>query len=300
MMKTRENMEGRYVIVTGANTGIGFASASAFAKMGAHVVLACRNVEKGNQAKERIFAQRPKGRVEVMQLDLSQLSSVEHFAREYTERKYPLHVLVHNAGLNEAPVTEDGFEGMWQVNYLSHFLLTSRLMPILKRSGPSRIVVVSSSMHRFAKGNFLKSSKERTMWSYPDSKLAQVYMAYQLHRKYADQGVTTVVVNPGAVDSDIWRSSGCQAIFSRVRRMLFLDTNEGALTTLAAAFAPATPPSQPLYLSPYWVPRVAGPLDLWGPWAEPQIVPSSKTSHDVKLAEECWEMSCKMSKAVWE
>ena len=144
---------GKTAIVTGSNTGIGKETALDFAKRGARVILACRDEEKATKAAKDIIAETGSDKVVVRVLDLSSFESVRAFAKLINETEERLDILVNNAGLGAAPyqLTKDGYESIFQVNYLSQFLLTLLLMEKMKQSSPSRIVNVSTNGHIFAK-----------------------------------------------------------------------------------------------------------------------------------------------------
>ena len=183
---------GKTAIVTGANTGIGKETALDFAQRGARVILACRDEEKAKDAAKDIAAQTGSDKVVVRILDLASFQSVRTFAELFNETEDRLDILVNNAGLSGTyRLTKDGYESMFQVNYLSHFLLTLLLIEKLKKSAPSRIVNVSSLAHE-SKGADLhghledfKPSREKCYLinRYCQSKLAQVVFTKDLSRR---------------------------------------------------------------------------------------------------------------------
>mmetsp|Transcript_12675 Transcript_12675/g.21477 ORF Transcript_12675/g.21477 Transcript_12675/m.21477 type:complete len:338 (-) Transcript_12675:233-1246(-) len=266
-------MEGKTVIVTGANTGIGLETARGLYAKGAHVILACRAEKAAKAAMDNIKttpAPSSAG-LEFMPLDLSSFASVRKFAADYKAQRRKLHVLVNNAGMNTFSIrkgaerTVDGFDATWQVNYLSHFLLTRLLTETLKQNAPSRIVNLSSVMHRWGKSDFVKYTPEAsktgsTENAYNDSKLAMALVSYELQRQLASDGVTVHAVNPGAVNSDIWRDLSMQSLRNTVFRMLFLRTSQGAVPSITAASMPELGDAKTRYLNPYWHPAGGGSL----------------------------------------
>ena len=204
----------RVFVVTGSNTGVGYQTALQLAQGDVddnrHIILACRTVEKAQRAVDSIVATLPSTRgtiVEYMRLDLADLRSIESFIAEYKRRGLPLHVLVNNAGVNAPPkLAQRTFEmeGQWVANYLSHYVLTTGLLPILERSAPSRIINVSSYMHRSGSTDFATQSRKRSPISYSTSKLAQIFFSYELQRRYGSKGISVFVTHPGACNSDIW------------------------------------------------------------------------------------------------
>ena len=182
---------GKTAIVTGANTGIGKETALDFAKRGARVILACRDEEKAKDAARDIIAETGSDKVVVRIVDLASLESVRAFAKLINETEERLDILVNNAGLDGSyKVTKDGYELIFQVNYISHFLLTLQLMEKLKKSVPSRIVNVSSLMHEIRYADLqlddFTLSKEKfgkIKSRYCQSKLAQVVFTKELSKR---------------------------------------------------------------------------------------------------------------------
>ncbi|MEM7048203.1 MAG: SDR family NAD(P)-dependent oxidoreductase [Acidobacteriota bacterium] len=168
---------GRFAIVTGANSGIGFETALALASKGAQVGLACRSAERGRAAVERIRAEHPTAEVSVAPLDLADLDHVAHYAEEVLANRERLDLLVLNAGVMVPPAskTAQGFELQLGVNHLGHFALTARLLPLLEATPEARIVVVSSLAARQGKIHFddLHFERRYSPWpAYGQSKLA--------------------------------------------------------------------------------------------------------------------------------
>jgi NAD(P)-dependent dehydrogenase (short-subunit alcohol dehydrogenase family) len=202
----------RYVIVTGGNRGIGYATALELARRGAHVIITARDVKRGDESANAIRAACPNASVEVMALDLASLASVRKFAEAYRARGYPLHALINNAGAvgltGPIQFTQDGFEMEFGINHLGHFLLTELLLPVLHASAPARVIAVSSIRHIPGKGgkgaqfdfDNLKGEKwyEPRMF-YNNTKLANVWFAYELDRRERQNGITSIAACPGFV-----------------------------------------------------------------------------------------------------
>ena len=171
-------------------TGIGYETAKHIVAMGGIVVLACRSIEKGEVAKERIIRATKcnKGSVIVMHLDLSVLSSVREFAANFQAMRLPLHVLINNAGimLSNKHLTQDGFEKVFAVNYLSHFLLTNLLLPDLEKSN-GRVVNVASTMHKLINtydfDNIMAEKNFSLFGTYGQSKLAVILFTLELQKR---------------------------------------------------------------------------------------------------------------------
>uniref|UniRef100_A0A8C6S3Z2 Retinol dehydrogenase 12 n=1 Tax=Neogobius melanostomus TaxID=47308 RepID=A0A8C6S3Z2_9GOBI len=205
-------LDGKTVLITGANTGIGKETALDLATRGARVIMACRDVEKGEEAAASIRASCSKADVEVRELDLADTCSIRAFAQKFLRDVNQLHILINNAGVMMCPYTKtvDGFEMHIGVNHLGHFLLTYLLIGLLKRSAPSRIVVVSSLAHNFGWIRFHDLHSQGSYNSglaYCQSKLANVLFTRELARRLQGSGVTANSVHPGTVNSDLARHS---------------------------------------------------------------------------------------------
>lgn len=209
-------MHGKTVIVTGANSGIGKATAAELLRREARVIMACRSRERGESAAEEIRQQAPtgtgtgRGELLVRLLDLASLSSVRSFCEQINKEEPRLDVLINNAGVYQCPYsrTEDGFEMQFGVNHLGHFLLTHLLLDLLKRSAPSRVVVVSSKLYKRGEINFDDLNSERGYdgaAAYSHSKLANLLFTLELSRRLEDAGVTVNALTPGIVRTNLGR-----------------------------------------------------------------------------------------------
>ncbi|HXY29863.1 MAG TPA: SDR family oxidoreductase [Gemmatimonadaceae bacterium] len=203
-------LRGRVLLVTGANRGIGEATALAAARLGATTVLLCRDPDAGEGARDRIRSASGNDNVWVVELDLSSLTSVRRAAAAVTERWPEIHVLVNNAGvsLKRRRVSADGFEMTLAVNHLGHFLFTNLLVPALRAGAPARVVNVGSRMERFGRIDFddLDSTRHYNgILAYCQSKLANTMFTYSLAPRLRDSGVSVNVVSPGLVATDLLR-----------------------------------------------------------------------------------------------
>jgi retinol dehydrogenase-12 len=231
------DLDGKIVLITGANTGIGRATAEELARRGARVILACRSEEKTKPVLDGIIA--AGGKAEFVALDLADLHSVRACAASVLSKKEPLHILINNAGLaGLRGVTKQGFELTFGTNHLGHFLLTELLLPRLRESAPSRIVNVSSGSHYQAKGiDFDALKKPGThvtgMPEYEVSKLANVLFTKELARGKAGDGVTSYALHPGMVASDAWRQMPWP--IRPIMKLFMISNEEGAKTTLHCA-----------------------------------------------------------------
>ncbi|KAK2853158.1 hypothetical protein Q7C36_008359 [Tachysurus vachellii] len=189
-------MRHKTVIVTGANSGIGKATAAELLRREARVIMACRSVERGDRAAQEIRQLQPDtGQLLVRPLDLACMSSVRSFCLQINKEEPRLDVLINNAGVYQCPYsrTEDGFEMQFGVNHLGHFLLTHLLLDLLKRSAPSRVVVVSSKLYKRGEINFDDLNSEHSYdaaAAYARSKLANLLFTLELGRRLVDTGVT--------------------------------------------------------------------------------------------------------------
>src|SRR5580693_5968067 len=232
----------RTVVVTGANTGIGLATASALAGQGWRVFVACRSEGKGAAAVASIKAATGNDAVFLLMLDLADLASVRTCAAEFLARGEALHVLINNAGVGgRRGLTKQGFELMFGVNHLGHFLLTELLLERLTSSGPARVVTVASDAHYSAPGIDWDALRRPArgitgLGAYAVSKLCNVLFSQELARRTEGTGVHAYALHPGVVASDIWRRVPWPVRPLITRRMLTVD--EGARTSLYCASAP--------------------------------------------------------------
>ncbi|OBH57800.1 SDR family NAD(P)-dependent oxidoreductase [Mycobacterium sp. E2479] len=282
---------GRVVVVTGANTGIGYEAAAVLAYRGAHVVLAVRDLEKGNAALSRIVAASPRADVTLQQLDLTSLDAIRS-AADTLRAAYPrIDLLINNAGVMWTPkqVTKDGFELQFGTNHLGHFALTGLLLENLLVVRDSRVVTVSSLGHRLrAAIQFDDLHAERgydRIAAYGQSKLANLLFTYELQRRLAatpDAKTVAVAAHPGGSNTELARNlpGVLRSVKALVAPVLFQSPAMGALPTLRAATDPAVQGGQ--YYGP------AGFLEQRG---RPKLVNSSAQSHDEELQRRLWAVS---------
>ncbi len=235
-------MDGKVCIVTGSNTGIGRATALGLARRGATVILAVRDVAKGEVAREEIARITRSQALSVMPIDLGKFASIRAFARAFGERYSRLDVLVNNAGvtMRDRTTTHEGLETTFGTNHVGTALLTRELLPLLVKSAPSRVIVVSSNLHyrgtmrwddlQHAHGGF------GGLGAYNQSKLANVLFTKALARRLEGTGVTVTALHPGVIATDLTRSypKALVAIWK-----FFLKTpEEGAECSVHVATAP--------------------------------------------------------------
>ncbi len=288
------DQRGKVAVITGGNSGIGYEAASALAGKGARVILAVRNVEKGQAAVAAIKRTYPGAAAEVMALDLSDLSSVRRFAAAFRQRFEALPLLINNAGVMALPYrrTVDGFEMQFGTNHLGHFALTGLLLPAILAAPRARVVVVSSGAHASGKIDFdnLDGKQSYRPWrAYSQSKLANLLFAYELQRRFTAAGVDARAVgcHPGYAATNLQaagpRMSGSRfgERFMEVANRLFAQSAAiGALPTLYAATAADIRGGE--YI---------GPLGMFGMRGAPGKARSSARSHDRAVAARLWQVS---------
>jgi NAD(P)-dependent dehydrogenase (short-subunit alcohol dehydrogenase family) len=287
------DLSGRVIIVTGANSGIGYEAALALAKRKADIVLACRNQDKAKNAADRIQVEAPTARLELIPLDLSNLSSVRAFADAFRKGHSQLHALINNAGVMALPKrnTVDGFEMQFGTNHLGHFALTGRLLDVLEATPGSRVVNVSSMAHKFGAIRFhdLQWEKSYSKWgAYGQSKLANLLFTHELDRRFKDAGKDTISVacHPG------WAATNLQEVGPRMEgsklmerlsawgnAMLAQDAAMGALPTVFATV-------EPLRGNEY-----VGPTGLLGWRGATEIIEPLSKARDPEVAERLWQES---------
>jgi NAD(P)-dependent dehydrogenase (short-subunit alcohol dehydrogenase family) len=288
------SQRGRTVIVTGANSGIGFHTARVLAEKGAHVILACRDDKRAADAVARIRAKAPSASVESMSLDLSSLASVRAFARDFLARGVALDLLINNAGVmapSERRTTADGFELQIGTNHLGHFALTSLLFPALAKSRGARVVNVASLAHRSARIRFddLQSDKRYSAWgAYGQSKLANLLFTLELQKRATAAGLDLLVVaaHPGFSATSLQQNGFNLAKPTLSGRFLvkvtpyFSQSDEaGAWPTLLAATGAVAP-------NGYY-----GPTRMFETLGAPDAARKSRRAQDDVAAAELWRRS---------
>lgn len=235
-------MNGKVCVVTGGNTGIGKETARGLAQRGATVVLACRDVGKGEAARDDIARATGRGDVEVIALDLGSKASIRAFGEELRAKHDRLDVLVNNAGVwqRSRSTTKDGLEATFGVNHVGTWLLTQELLPLLKRSAPSRIVVLSSNVHYRGQMGWDDLQFERrkfgSLAAYSQSKLANVLFTKALSRRLEGTGVAVNAVHPGVVATELARDS--PKVVMKIVQLFMLTPEQGAACSLHVATTP--------------------------------------------------------------
>ncbi|EMF55983.1 MULTISPECIES: oxidoreductase [Streptomyces] len=296
------DQHGRTAVVTGANSGIGYVAARELARRGAHVVLACRSEERGAAALERMSAEVPHGSLELIRLDLGDLSSVRDFADTYARTRDRLDLLVNNAGVMAVAQgrTADGFETQFGTNHLGHFALTGLLLPLLLATPGARVVTLSSTMHFRSNIDIddLNSERKYGRWvAYGRSKTANLLFTHELARRLATHHyeVVAAAAHPGYAATNL-QTAGATAEgrkgverFMRVGNSVFAQSAEaGALPTLYAATAPGVRPDS--FIGPSFLMwRGAPGPSRRAPWA-----------HDDRAGERLWTASEQLTGVTYE
>ena len=286
------DLTGKTIIVTGANSGIGFEASKEFARKGAQVVLACRNMQKAEAALAELQTDVPNAQAEIMQLDLTSQRLIRVFADAFQAKYDQLDVLVNNAGIMQVPygTTEDGFERQLGTNHLGHFALTGLLSNTLRATPNARVVNISSIAHRAASVNFDNLMyEEGTGYSpgraYGRSKLANLVFTYELQRRFEAGSVNAIAVaaHPGVSDTNLNNHltyGFMSKIMMRLTGRMMHNAAMGALPTMRAAVDPGVEGGD--YFGP------AGFMQMKG---NPVKVKSSKASHDSDNQQKLWQVS---------
>ncbi|XP_017079301.1 retinol dehydrogenase 13 [Drosophila eugracilis] len=251
---------GKVFIVTGANTGIGKETALEIARRGGTVYMACRDMNRCEKARKDIIQETNNQNIFSRELDLSSLDSIRDFVAGFKKEQDKLHVLINNAGVMRCPktLTKDGYELQLGVNHVGHFLLTNLLLDVLKKSAPSRIVVVSSLAHTRGAINVDDLNSEKSYdegLAYSQSKLANVLFTRELAKRLEGSGVTVNALHPGVVDTELarnWAFFQTNFVKYLLKPMIWplLKTpKSGAQTSIYAALDPALKGVSGLYFS---------------------------------------------------
>ncbi|XP_055379177.1 retinol dehydrogenase 14 [Condylostylus longicornis] len=244
--KNNRTMEGKTIIITGANGGIGKETARDLARRKARVIMACRNLETAEAARKEISEETGNNDIIVKKLDLGSLQSVRDFAADILKTEERIDILIHNAGMALAfkgATSVDGIELTMATNHYGPFLLTHLLIDKIKASTPARIVIVASELYRLASVNVNKLNPVGSFpaaYLYYVSKYANIYFARELARRLDGTGVTVNSLHPGMIDSGIWRNVPFPLNYPMmaITKGFFKTTKQGAQTTLHVATDP--------------------------------------------------------------
>lgn len=274
-----QRLNGKIIMVTGANSGIGKESAIALARQGARIVMVCRNPEKGAQAQQDIQRRSGSDAIDLLLADMSSQASLRELARTYKQKYDRLDVLLNNAGalMPKRNLTADGLESTFATNHLGYFLLTGLLLDVLKASAPARIVNVSSDGHRLGRIPFSDLQCERgyqPMLVYCNSKLANILFTYELVHRLHGTRVTANCLHPGAIASNF--ASDSRGLFGwlvKLGQPFLLTSEQGAQTSIYLAGSPDVEGISGKYFS------------------KCKSVKSAPQSYNKKVARQLWEIS---------
>ena len=278
---TENTLQGKIVFITGASSGIGKVTARELAKLGATLVLVCRNQAKAEAVQAEIRMATGNQQIDLLLGDLTVQADVRRIVAEFLQKYGRLHVLINNAGgaFDQRQVTTDGLERTLALNYVAPFLLTELLLPTLKASAPARIVNVSSAMHTFGKINFADlqtAQRYGSMKAYGQAKLALVLSTYELARRLAGTGVTVNCLHPGMITSTFDINLGrLLDVGVRLMKPFTLNVDQGAQTTIFLATS-------------LEVDGVSGKY-----FDKKKSKRSSSRSYNEKVAQELWEITDK-------
>ncbi len=283
------DLTGKVIIVTGANSGIGYEAAKEFARKGAQTILACRSMDKAQAALAKICSEIPDAQAVVMQLDLASLASIQQFVEDFISRYHRLDVLTNNAGIMQVPYTKtvDGFESQFGTNHLGHFALTGLLLDLIRSTPEARVVNVSSIGHHGGILDFDNLMYENgrgydRQGAYARTKLANLLFTYELQRFFENNGIDAqaLAAHPGLSNTPLVDHNLLVKILRPLFGMLVQSAAMGALPTLRAAVDPDAKGGQ------YYGPD--GRNEFGG---YPVVVQSNGASHNLADARKLWEVS---------
>jgi retinol dehydrogenase-14 len=283
-MRTEQtNLSGKVCLVTGANSGIGKSTAHALGKLGATVVMVCRDRKRAEAVRYGIAAATGNQNVELMICDLSSQADIRRFAAELIDAHEHLDVLINNAGvvLRQRSLTADGIESTFAVNHLGYFLLTHLLLDLLKKSAPARVVNVSSAAHAYGKLDFYNLQGEKKYGgfsAYANSKLANVLFTYELARRLDGTGVTANCLHPGGVATGLFRN--LPKPIEALIKLVTISPDKGAETSVYLASSP----------------EVEGVTGKY--FAKKRETRTSNESYNEGVARRLWEVSAEMTGSV--
>eukprot|EP01024_Parvocaulis_polyphysoides_P016022 TRINITY_DN170_c0_g1_i4.p1 TRINITY_DN170_c0_g1~~TRINITY_DN170_c0_g1_i4.p1 ORF type:complete len:318 (-),score=35.71 TRINITY_DN170_c0_g1_i4:167-1120(-) len=282
----------KHVVITGGNTGIGLETAKVLAMKGYSTTLACRNLDKAKAAQRKIIDEVPNAEIDVLELKLDNLQSVQDAASKLLDSQKQIDVLLNNAGVMACPEmkTDDGFEYQLGVNHLGHFLFTNKLLPkIQENTNGCRIINVASSAHLFGEMDFndlMFSKKRYDPWrAYGQSKLANILFTYELSRMLQGKAIrcTANCLHPGVVGTELARyifptSTPFYDVVNNITKLFVKTPEQGAETSIYLATSP----------------QVQGVSSKY--YVDSKPAASSFASYDTKMAKQLWEVSQELTK----
>lgn len=298
--ETIQDLTNKIIIVTGANSGLGFEATKIFSKKNATVIMACRSLTKANEAKERILKEYKDAKLLPMLLNLGSLKSIKDFAKTFGTKFKKIDILLNNAGIMTVPfgLTEDGFELQNGVNHLGHFALTSQLFDLIKHTEGARIVNVSSLAHKQGKMDFdnylFEHGQYKEMKSYARSKLSNLLFTYELDRRIKEKGyhIKVLAAHPGVSSTGLARYINGKKSSNPILKMLVKygqPASIGCLPEVRAALDESANSGD--YFGPGNIVQTKG---------NPKRVKSNRRSHNIEDARRLWLVSEKLTKLSFE
>ncbi|MDP9960757.1 oxidoreductase [Chryseobacterium lathyri] len=293
------SQQGKTILITGANSGLGLEASKVLSSKGAHVIMTARNLKSGNEAISLIKKKNANAKLDLMHLDLSDFASIHQFSQEFHNKYRQLDVLINNAGVMfpaKRELTKQNFEIQFGMNHLGHFLLTGLLLDVLKSTPNSRIAIQSSGQHKAKMGkpdiyfddlNFDKGYNKYV--AYTQSKLANLLFAYELDRQLKSNNIdiTVVSAHPGYTKTNLVRHSGF-FVQSIITNILAQSVEMGTLPILRAATDINAVSGE--YFGPTKMNEMRG---------YPEVVRSSDKSYDKDLAGKLWKVSEKLTQIIY-
>ena len=285
------DLSGKITFITGANSGLGYYTAKALAEKNAHVVLACRTLEKANSAIFKLKSLNAKGKFTPFELDLADLNNVSAIGSKISSEFENIDLLINNAGIMHPPktVSVQGFEIQFAVNHLAHMLLTLKLLPLIEKKEKSRIVTVTSGAQFFGKvgWNNLRAENYYNKWeSYANSKLANVMFALELNEKLEQKNILSLAAHPGIAKTNLFsaqkpKPSPLETFSLELFSPIFQSAEMGALPQLFAATSPKAKGGE------HYGPK----FNFRG---HPKLSPTSPFAQNKKERKNLWEKSMEL------
>lgn len=280
---------GKIAIVTGANSGIGFEVTVGLVKKDFEVIMACRNIPKAEEAKNKILTIHPNAKINIMKVDTSSLKEVKKFADEFLKKYKNLHLLINNAGIMMSPyqMTKDGFENQFATNYIGHFALTGLLLPILTSTRDSRIISLTSLSYKWSEILFddfqFEKAYSKTK-AYGQSKRACLMFAFELQRRLSAAGFETISVaaHPGLCKTNL--DQYYPALIRPLGNLFLQHATKGALPILYASLAKNLKGGE--FIGPDGFQQMRG---------FPEIVDADEYSNNKEVAQRLWSETEKMT-----
>lgn len=295
-----ESLNGKVIIITGANSGLGYESTKLLASKGATVIMAVRSMEKGLEARSMISQDISNCNIDLMSLDLGNLESIKNFSESFKSKYERLDILLNNAGIMNTPygLTKDGFEQQIGVNHLGHFALTGRLLNLLKKTPSSRIVNISSLMHKKGSINFedlfFQNNTYTPEKAYAQSKLANLLFTYQLNSflKENHLDIKVLAAHPGGAKTNLGRYSRKSRLGILLKKFIYphlmQNAEDGAMSGIRAAL------DKDIMGGTY-----LGPSGIFESKGKPVIVKPSPSALDSYNAKKLWTVSEKLTGVIY-